>query len=199
MASLESVGEEGVGRAFVALPCPGGLQTEIAAGSEKWRRLDADVRWVEPANAHLTLRFLGRASRAALVSLDGRLRGVAATFPPVTLAPGETGAFPGWRRPRVLWLGLEDGGALAPMAAEIEEAARAAGFPPETRAFRPHLTLGRVRSPRGVPRAVAAIQEWRPSSSAETAGEIVLQRSDLGSGGSRYTALETYALTGRRT
>jgi 2'-5' RNA ligase len=196
---LESVGEEGIGRAFVALPCPGGLRREIAAESGEWRRLDADVRWVEPENAHLTLRFLGRASREALAALDRGLRAVAARFPPVTLAPGETGAFPGWRRPRVLWLGLEDGGALAPMAGEIEAAARDAGFASEERAFRPHLTLGRVRSPRGAPRAVKALQAWRPASGAETAGAFVLQRSDLGSGGPRYSALETYALTGRRT
>ena len=199
MASLEGVGEGGIARAFVALPCPPRLRDALAVAAPGWRKVDADVRWVDAGRAHLTLRFLGRSSRSALLALDARLGELAAACPPIALRPGETGAFPGWRRPRVLWLGLEEGGALAPLAAGIEEAARAAGFPPETRAFRPHLTLGRVRSPRGAARAVAAVQDWRPPSGAETAAEVVLYESDTRGDGPRYTVLAAYALTGRRT
>ena len=199
MRGIEQLGSEGVGRAFVGVPCPPGLRQALAAAGPAWRQVDADVRWVDPAVAHLTLRFLGRAERSALEALDPDLARIAARTPPVELAPGEPGAFPGWRRPRILWLGLEDGGALGPVAEGIEEAARAAGFTPEEREFRPHLTLGRVRSPRGAARAVAAVQGWRSDSGPETVTEIVLYRSDLGAQGPRHTPLATYALTGRRT
>ena len=199
MRGIEQLGAEGVGRAFVAVPCPPGLRQALAEAGPGWRGVDADVRWVDPAIAHLTIRFLGRAARSELKALDQSLAEIAARTPPVELTPGEPGAFPGWRRPRILWLGLEDGGALGPVAEGIEAAARGAGFPPEEREFRPHLTLGRVRSPRGAARAVAAIQGWRSGSGPETVAEIVLYRSDLGSQGPRYTPLATYALTGRRT
>ncbi len=193
------IGPEGVARAFVALPCPPELRNALAEARPGWRELGADVRWVDPGAAHLTLRFLGRSPRDALASLDRALAGIAAATGPVALVPGEPGAFPGWRRPRVLWLGLDDGGALAPLAAAIEEAAVAAGFPPEPRVFRPHLTLGRVRSPRGAARAVTAVQEWRPRAATETVSEIVLYESETGSAGPRHTAIAAYALTGRRT
>lgn len=199
MKGIEALAPEGVGRAFVALPCPPGLRRALAEASPAWREVDADVRWVDPSIAHLTLRFLGRAARSALETIDSRVRAIAAESAPIGLTPGELGAFPGWRRPRILWLGLEEGGALARVAEALEDAAREAGFPPEERTFRAHLTLGRVRSPRGAERAVAQIQGWRAGTGPETVSEIVLYRSDPGPKGPRYTPLETYALTGRRT
>jgi 2'-5' RNA ligase len=171
LRGIEQLGSEGVGRAFVGVPCPSGLRQALAEAGPGWRGVDADVRWVDPVVAHLTIRFLGRAARSELKALDESLAEIAARTPPVELAPGEPGAFPGWRRPRILWLGLEDSGALGPVAEGIEAAARGAGFPPEEREFRPHLTLGRVRSPRGAARAVAAVQGWRSGcSTAATSG-----------------------------
>lgn len=199
LKGIEELGPEGVGRAFVALPCPPGLRRALAEAGPAWHEVDADVRWVDPEVAHLTLRFLGRAHRAALETVDRRMRAIAAESAPIELTPGAPGAFPGWRRPRILWVGLEEGGALARVAEALEDAAREAGFPPEERTFRAHLTLGRVRSPRGAAAAAAAVQGWRPDTGPETVSEIVLYQSDTGREGPRYTPLETYALTGRRT
>lgn len=186
-------------RAFVALPCPPGLRKALDEAGRQWRPLDADVGWVKPEVAHLTLRFLGRASGEQLEALDRVLRSIAGTSPPIEMTPASTGAFPGWRRARVLWLGLETGGALESMAERIEQSARDAGFAPEERGFRAHLTLGRVRSPRGLEAAAEAVRGWAPASGPETASTIVLYRSDLGGAGPRYTPIETYALTGRGT
>lgn len=199
LKGIEELGPEGVGRAFVALPCPPGLRKALAETSPAWRQIDADVRWVDPSIAHLTLRFLGRADRTTLGALDRSIRMIASESAPIELTAGEPGAFPGWRRPRILWLGLEEGGALARIAGALEHAAREAGFPPEERMFQAHMTLGRVRSPRGAERATAAVQSWRADTGPETVSEIVLYRSDPGPKGPRYTPLETYALTGRRT
>jgi 2'-5' RNA ligase len=195
---IAELGPEGVRRAFIAIPAPPCLRADLAAGLREWCELGADVRWTVPTRAHLTLRFLGPANRRAVETLDLGLRPIAAVTAPITLRPQATGAFPGWRRPRILWLGLEARG-LASLAQAIEEAARAAGFAPEDREFTPHLTLGRVRRPGGLGRATEAVRGWRPRGTPETVGEIVLYASDLGAGGPSYSSIETYALTGGLT
>ena len=190
------MGEEGIRRAFLALEIPPRLRAALAEARPGWRELDADVTWVDPDRAHLTLRFLGPAGRAALEALDQRLRAIAAATAPLELRAGGTGAFPGWRRPKVLWVGLEAEG-LPALAEAVEAAAREAGFAPEERRFTPHLTLGRVRGGRGAERAVQAVRGWRPATPAEPVAEIVLFSSELSSKGPRYTKVETYPLSGR--
>jgi 2'-5' RNA ligase len=156
------------------------------------------VRWVAPEGIHLTLRFLGEVDEARLDELGAALEQAVAGREAPRLAPGSLGAFPSLRRPRVIWIGLEeDGRRLEPLHVAVEGAARLLGWPAETRAFRPHLTLGRVRDPRrGVPpelvQALAAerVATW-PSSPQRC---VALMRSHLSPHGARYEELRTWQL-----
>lgn len=104
------------------------------------------VRWVLPENLHLTLRFLGAAEDEQLAALRQGLTQVAARHESFVAASEQSGCFPDRRRPKVIWAGVADAdGRLGALQRDIEAAVRAAGWPPEERAFRPHLTLGRVR------------------------------------------------------
>ena len=181
-------------RAFVALPSPPILRASIARKIGEWKALHADVSWVDPAAAHATLRFLGNAEPDALARLTGLLSEAAAAADPVIARPGPTGAFPGWRRARVLWLAFESGGTVERLAAAVESAARAVGFDAEGRPFTAHLTLGRVRGPHGSGRAAAAVREWKPGGEDEPIPEMVLYRSDLGPSGARHTALARFPI-----
>jgi RNA 2',3'-cyclic 3'-phosphodiesterase len=78
-------------------------------------------------------------------ALETALAGAACQAPPLHLTMAGVGVFPNPRRPQVIWAGV--GGDLEPLLAlQAEVAARseALGFPPEARAYKPHLTLGRV-------------------------------------------------------
>ena len=106
------------------------------------------------------------------------------------------GSFPHLRRPRVIWIGLEpDDDHLAALYSSLEESLQEIGFPREKRGFRPHLTLGRVRSGRGKGSLVEAIE-----SNAEVdlgylrIDEVTLFESDLTPQGAIYTALGRYRL-----
>ncbi len=182
-------------RAFVALPCPPKLGAALAEALGGWRRTGAAVRWSDPAKVHLTLRFLGDdADPGRLGQLAGGLARVAAAGGPLDVRPDTTGAFPGWSRPRILWLGLADEGGLAGLAGRVEEAAREAGFPAEERPFMPHLTLGRVKSPRGLDDVLAELRAWRPDTGVETLDELIVYRSELGPEGARHEAIGRHPL-----
>lgn len=185
-------------RGFVAVPCPPLLRAELTIAP--WRS-QAGVRWTAPAQAHLTLRFLGTATAEGLAALDTALRVAASLCRTLVLRPGATGAFPGWRRPRVLWLGIEaeETRSLERLAAAVEAGARVAGFPSEERPFTPHLTLGRVTDRRALDDAVPVVRSWRADSGPEPACEVVLYRSDLGSSGAHHTALARYPLATEET
>lgn len=148
-------------------------------------------RPVRPENWHLTLRFLGDVDE---VGCDRLVREVDAAErgPAFALRWGGLGAFPRPLRATVLWLGAELGAEEAErLAAVIEEAAEAAGFPPEDRPFRCHLTLSRIRPDQDV---TAVLEAVPPLGLAMLVDRVVLYRSHLGPGGPRYEEIETFPL-----
>ncbi|MGH7564612.1 MAG: 2'-5' RNA ligase family protein, partial [Gemmatimonadota bacterium] len=97
-------------------------------------------------------------------------------------------------RPRVVWHELADHGALADLAGRVETAVREAGFPAEDRAFRPHLTLGRVKAPRGLDTVLDDLRAWRPETGLETLGVLIVYKSEIGPGGARHEAIGRHRL-----
>ncbi|HHU81915.1 MAG TPA: RNA 2',3'-cyclic phosphodiesterase [Firmicutes bacterium] len=116
---------------------------KITAGS-------SGIKWVFPGQLHFTLKFLGEQDPDFLTALTPYLRRVAATTSsfPLNLAGG--GTFPPRRPPRVLWLGVDEGRseltALAGRLEAVVQEVSAGKLAPEKRGFKPHLTIGRVKS-----------------------------------------------------
>src|SRR5687768_5700864 len=168
------------------------LRASIAREIGEWKALHADVAWIDPAAAHVTLRFLGNAEPDDLERLVALLSESGCAADPVLARRGTTGAFPGWRRARVLWLAVESGGAIEGLAGAVEAAARAVGFEAEGRPFAAHLTLGRVRGRQGAGGAADAVRAWKADGEAEPISEMALYRSDLGRRGARHTVLARF-------
>jgi 2'-5' RNA ligase len=150
------------------------------------------VRWVPPENLHVTLRFLGDLEPARVASLAAHVRAQTAALAPFALQLGALASFPPGRRPRVVVLELAPEAPLAALAEAVERGVVAAGCAPEPRAFRGHLTLGRVRE-RGAPPSLAELTV--PPAVFEVT-ESVLFASELHPSGSRYTPLERVPLGG---
>lgn len=153
------------------------------------------VRWTRAEALHVTLRFLGATPEDRVGPLATALRRETAALAPFTVRLGALAGFPDPRRPRIVFLGLDDkpAGALAELAAAAERAALAAGFAPETRPFRSHLTIGRRRQPR---RLLRLPEDERAEAAPFSVDAAVLFRSHLSSTGSTYTPLERIALGG---
>lgn len=181
---------EGRLRAFVALPLDPAALARLGALIASLRATTPGIRWMRPEGLHVTLRFLGATEAARAERVMERLRDAAAATPAATLPLGSLGLFPGRGAPRVLWVGLALPPPLLALQRACEDAARAEGFPPEERAFSPHLTLGRWReNARRPDLPPAALGDVR----LET---LVLYRSRPQAGGSVYTPLQSVALGG---
>jgi 2'-5' RNA ligase len=190
-------------RTFVAIELPAEAKAAIAAAQDALREVLRDggpaVRWVNPAGAHLTLKFLGDTPESAVPGVDAALRAALAGTAPFELWTGAPGCFPSGRAPRVLWLGLD--GDLAPLTSArdaVEAAIAPLGWPTEARPFSPHLTLGRLRpeaSPAeraGIGKAAGTI--WPPPPTRIPVPAVSLMRSEAGPQGARYTRLVEVSL-----
>jgi 2'-5' RNA ligase len=188
-------------RVFVAAPLPDAAASAVAELVERVRAGGVpgggrDVRWVRLDGLHLTLRFLGPTSEVRVEAARQAVRVAAASGQPFDLTLGGAGTFPTGGRPRALWLGVRDGtDELGRLAAEVEQALVAKGWPPETRPFRAHLTLARAD---GVP-AGARIGARLEAAAADLRValqiiEIGLFESLTGGGPARYEPIELAAL-----
>ena len=180
-------------RCFVAVDLPddvraavAAMQADVHAGTPR-----ADVGWTDATKLHLTLKFLGEFRDELLPDVRAALEDVVHRHAPFATAAGGVGQFPSPSRPRVLWIGLTAGlREIGLLAADVERACVPLGFPLEARPFRGHVTIGRVRSPRGVGRVVAAMADAPTAFGSWTVREVVMYRSHLrGSQGSLYEPL----------
>ena len=107
------------------------------------------MKWVRPENIHLSLKFLGDVAATREAELRTALQqaagGGARNEPkPLTLQITGFGVFPDYHRPTVLWAGVTPEPGLELLQHGVEQAFAPLGFPPEARAFRPHVTLARA-------------------------------------------------------
>ncbi len=152
------------------------------------------VAWVKRENLHYTLRFLGEVGEAEALAAAEAAREAAAGHAAFDAALAAPGAFPHAAKARVLWLGMSAGAEpLCALARSLEDALAARGFPRADMPFAPHLTIGRVRMPADWSVRLAAA----PAPGARFRVErLVLVRSTLGPGGSRYERLHEAPLAG---
>ena len=157
------------------------------------------VRWVRPGGIHLTLKFLGDVPAKESKAIAEAVRTACAPHPPFSFSVGGMGCFPNSRRPRVVWVGVEESsGTLARLQRDAERALKPLGFPAEKRAFSPHLTLGRVKG--RDQSAIQALGEYVDRASVKVGHmqvtSVHLMRSELLPGGAVYTELAVAPLSG---
>lgn len=165
------------------------------------------IRWTAPENIHLTLKFLGNVDADMMLDLQGAVADACTGASPFVLKLGGVGAFPNINRANVVWIGVQgDIEAATKLAQNIDEACAALGFPHEERPFSPHLTLGRVNrdaSPRdrqGISEMItnAAARELEPLQRSKghvlRVERVSVMKSELSSGGSKYTRLSGITL-----
>lgn len=156
------------------------------------------ARWVDPANFHITLSFLGDIEEGRLDDLDAALGAIRHEGFSLTL--DGTGQF-GNAKPRNLWVGVARNRALETLQAKAQTALLRAGFALEARVYKPHVTLCYLGS--GAQQHLRKIEAWHEGTGAFLSPSFAVEhfsliRSDMGQGGSHYTELSRYPLKDRQ-
>lgn len=182
-------------RLFVAIPVEGEVAQVLGELLDGWRREPWPVKWVRTEGLHLTLKFLGEVQGERAGALTEALGGAVQGTPALPFSLTDIGAFPPLPRARVLWAGLEADGALELLVHRIERTSESLGFPLEGQAYRPHVTLGRVREGARLPSAaIQGIEAVHLPRAGFLADRVVLYRSLTGAGGSRYEVEASFPL-----
>jgi 2'-5' RNA ligase len=134
-------------RSFIAVLLPDGAKHALAALQDKLRSgSKAPVRWVDPRNIHLTLKFLGNISPGMVGRITSGMQAAARDARPLRIKVKGLGAFPSTNKVNIIWVGLAgDIEELALLQKRIDTQLSPLGFKSEDRPFTPHLTIARLR------------------------------------------------------
>lgn len=183
-------------RAFIACDIPDIFLEKISSVQDRLKGLDADVTWTKTGGIHITLKFLGDIEEGYIDKVAAVIEEASKGQTPFEISIKGSGAFPNLKNPRVVWIGVEDGAnVLSKLHQGLDDRLKGLGFEPEEREFRPHLTLGRVKGPRGKERLSAAVSELREIELGSfTVDRVILYKSELKPTGAVYTKLREIKL-----
>lgn len=179
-------------RLFIALPLSAALKKNAESLQNRGMRQVEGIRWVAPTQMHLTLLFLGRVPPEKQAQIETMICETAACSQSFTLEFSGVGVFPHIQSPKVVWAGVSGVPALMALQETLALQIAKIPFPVETRPFRPHLTLGRIRG-KG---SVNALRAWIKQEEGVALGacrmsSVCLMESQLSTQGARYiTCLE---------
>src|ERR1700752_3956244 len=184
-------------RTFCAFELPETLRTRIDEHAKRVREAGPDVAasWSRPENIHLTMKFFGNVDQAKGPAISAAAARVVQEVSPIQIEAGKAGVFPRPSRPQVLWIGIEDpSGALLKLQQRLEDEFALEGFAKEDRAFRPHLTIARIRKPQNANRLAEVHLGLEFNAVTVRLHELILFRSELSSKGSKYTSVSRHRL-----
>ncbi|MEW6482959.1 MAG: RNA 2',3'-cyclic phosphodiesterase [bacterium] len=180
-------------RLFIAIELEERIKDAISLAIKEIK-IPLKPKWVNPANCHITLKFLGEVEKERLSKILDVLKDEALKHKPFTISFGSIGAFPREDYPRVIWIGIEKGfDSLSLIANSLEDSLFKIGFPKEKRPFSAHLTLARIKSPQKT-NLLSPYLSKRFIIDEMSVKEIMLIESKLTPKGPIYTDLQVFPL-----
>ena len=183
-------------RLFLAINLPASVIAAIDHDVSALRAGAPALRWIPPEKWHLTVRFIGDTFVERVPVIRDAIDAAVAGHGDVPLAIRGVGAFPNFRRARVVWIGVASDPRLEMLHHDIESACVALGMEHEGRPFRPHITLARVPAGTGEPTLRTLAREARTVrySEAIDVSTVDLMSSELSPEGPRYRLLHSSPL-----
>jgi 2'-5' RNA ligase len=183
-------------RTFLAINLTPEVRRDVASATAALRDCVPELAWIREPLLHLTLKFLGEQPEERIDDVGAAIKNVARRHRELLMTLDGIGAFPNFRRARVVWIGVGQDPRLELLHHDVEVACEGLGFEVEGRPFRPHLTLARVRQPLAEDRARILFREAKRTTyhTEFMVRSIDLMRSDLSAERPAYTALVSAAL-----
>lgn len=187
-------------RTFIAVdfPIDVKLKIEEITAYFKTQLPKQAIKWVDPNNMHLTLKFMGETPIEKLERIKASIHQVVTTFQIFSIEIKTLGMYPNANQPRVIWLGIQGGENLITLHKQLDASLKEVGIQPERRPFSPHLTIGRVRRNadlESVKTLGKTLSQFKVSSLGNISiTQIVYYQSELTPQGPNYTILQSTPL-----
>jgi 2'-5' RNA ligase len=182
-------------RVFCAVELPDDVRVRLQEHIARLRKEvpDAAASWSRVENIHLTLKFFGNVALDRIPKISAAATQTTEQFSKFQIGVGNTGVFPRASRAQVLWIGVNDpAGKLSALQQQFETECVVEGFEKEDRAYRPHLTIARLRRPERRLADTHLQLTFEPI--VVPLHELIVFRSELSSKGSKYTSISHHPL-----
>jgi len=185
-------------RTFIAIPLPLEIKNFLANLEEELKTCQADVKWVNSTNLHLTLKFLGEIKEEKIILIKKIIDKISQETHKFIISLSTLGTFPKTHLPKVIWVGIENEEEAKNLAKRLEEDLYKIGFPKEKRPFSSHITLGRLRSFKNIKILVDKLENLKDYPLREKkeflVEKIILYKSNLTPQGPIYEELYSQSL-----
>ena len=181
-------------RAFLAVDIDDDLKPKINKIIKQFKEIDANIKYVDLVNLHLTLKFFGDIDIEGIDLLSQKISEVVSQFDPFTIKIKGCGAFPNNNHIKVIWVGLEEDEMLKDLHDKLDVEFKKLGFEADKK-FSSHLTIGRMKSARNKNKVKALIEEFGDVEIGEMqVDNIVLKKSTLKPSGPIYDDINIFEL-----
>jgi 2'-5' RNA ligase len=157
------------------------------------RDAGVELRWVAPANYHVTLQYLGWTGVETVGAICDALAAAVAGEPRLTFRAARLGGFGSLDKATVLWAGIDDPAPLGRLAGKVADAMAGLGFARDARPYHPHVTLARLREARAIRDVVLPMAEQMFGDTRIDA--VTLFESETKSTGSVYSEVAKIAFS----
>ncbi len=183
-------------RLFIAIETPPEIRKLIVRLIAPLRTLNVPVRWEQDEKLHVTLKFIGDKPETEVPGIIASLEATASDTPaPFFVRYTSPGMFPDRRRPKVIWIGMDDpDGMMKKLSELVNRALEPFGIEREQRAFHPHVTVGRIKGKRFPARLLDELEKLTLHTDQVPVSEFVLMKSELKPDGSVYTILGRFPM-----
>jgi RNA 2',3'-cyclic 3'-phosphodiesterase len=183
-------------RTFIAFDTPAKIKNDIEIIQSKLRSAGADVKWEHKDKFHATIKFLGDVENSRLDSIIDKIANSIKQYPPTEIIYDGIGVFPNRNNPRVIWIGCTNSdGIIKKIKIALDKNLVNDGFEIEKRTFYPHITLGRVKSDRGLKNLLPMLENLTFEPQNTLIKEILVMKSVLKHEGSEYSVLKSIQLS----
>ena len=178
-------------RSFIAIELNEAIRSALANTQCRLKKLDCYIKWVNPENMHITLKFLGNIEIKTLNAIKEIIKKTTSNTCTIPFELTQIGIFPNTESPRIIWSGInEPAGMLKVQSDSLNEKLAELGIPKEKKEFNPHITIGRVKSNKNIRKFIKILKEPLITPGIkQSASHITLFKSTLTPMGARYEVL----------